>query len=343
MQRLAVLLLLFVSSSAIAQMTDIVHLKNGDRMTGAISEMNLGEMRFETRSMGFVNIKWEDVAEIETNKSIQFETSMGARFFGTPSHTEDGELAVRTRYGETVLGLEEVVHFQRIKADRSVWEAMDKDLRAGFSFTRSSDVMRWNIGAGLVHKSEKFRASLSLDTMVTNNGQSGDSRRANITAGFQRYSRDRYFWFSSGSVQTNDDMGIDRRFLLTAGAGRYVFQKRSTELMLALGLAGNREQSTGDAVLNATQETNLEGLLQMDWTYFKLHTPSSKINTSLELFPGITDSGRNRANLGITFKQEFIKDLSWNVEFWASYDSRPPPGALSGEDYGIVTSIEFDW
>ena len=178
---------------------------------------------------------------------------------------------------------------------------------------------------------------------MTNNGQSGDRRRGNITAGFQRYLRDRYFWFSNGSAQTNDELGIDRRFLLTAGAGRYVFQRRSTELMLALGIAGNQEQSTGDAMVSATQETNLEGLLQMDWTYFKLHTPSSRINTSLEYFPGITDSGRHRANLDITFKQEFVKDLFWNVEFWASYDSRPPAGALSGEDYGIVTSLEFLW
>ena len=147
--RLCILLAVLLSQNVLAQMTDIIHFENGDRMTGAISEMNLGEMRFESRSMGFVNIKWEDVAGIETNKTIQFETSLGTRHFGTVSQTENGDLAIRTRNGEKILGMDEVVYFQRIKADRSVWEAMDKDLRLGFSFSRGSEVLRWNVGAGL--------------------------------------------------------------------------------------------------------------------------------------------------------------------------------------------------
>ena len=87
----------------------------------------------------------------------------------------------------------------------------------------------------------------------------------------------------------------------------------------------------------------MEGVLQLDWTYFKLNTPKSRINTQLQYYPGITDSGRNRVNFNVNVRQEFVKDLFWNVEFFSSFDSRLPQGALSREDYGIVTELEYEW
>jgi hypothetical protein len=332
-----------ISQSAVAQMTDIIHLHNGDRITGAVSVMNLGEMRVETRSMGFVDIKWEDIEGIETSKTLQFETARGERIFGTVRNVGDGMIAVQTTTGEKLLNRDEVVYFSRIKADRSVWEAMDKNLRIGFSFTRASDVLRWNIGAGVLYKALGYRTEFRLDSLVTNNGQGADSRRAIMSANYQRFMRNRYFWFGSGSAQTNDELGIDKRFLVSGGAGRYVYQSRSAELMLAFGLAGNLENSTGNTTNASTHETNLEGLMEIDWTFFKLHSPSSRVKTSLEYFPGITDSGRHRVNLNVNLRQEFIKDLFWNIEMYGSYDNRPPTGAISSEDYGIVTSLEYLW
>jgi hypothetical protein len=31
------------------------------------------------------------------------------------------------------------------------------------------------------------------------------------------------------------------------------------------------------------------------------------------------------------------------MEFYGSYDSRPPTGAQSTTDYGVITSLEFEW
>ena len=334
---------ILVSTNAFAQMTDVVYLRNGDRITGSISEMTLGEMRFETRSMGWVSIKWEDVVGLETTKTIQFETAAGERIFGSIGLAQGGNVSVSAREGDRTVEMDDIVHFTRIKADRSVWEAMDKDLRVGFSYSRSSDIFRWNVGGGLSYKAENYRTSIQGSSLVTNDGQGDDTRRAELTGRFQRYLNNRYLWFANATAETNDALGIDNRFLVGLGAGRYVWQRRASELMLAAGLAGSIENSIGTQSVAGRRETKLEGLLDMDWTFFKLHTPSSRINTSLQYYPGITDSGRHRAILNVSFKQEFIKDFFWNLEFFGSYDSDPPPGAVAGEDYGVTTSLEYDW
>jgi len=336
-------LLITMSFPAFGQLTDVIHLKNGDRVTGSVSEMTLGEMRVETLAMGFVNIKWADVSGFETTKTIQFELASGQRFFGTVASGADGETVVHTASGDERLANETIVYFSRIKADRSLWEGLDKDMRVGFSYTQASDILRWNVGGGLRYKGLSYRTSMHFASQTTDNRDGFDTRRADLSGEYQRLLDNRYFWYGSASMQTNDELGIDLRYLLGVGGGRYVLQRRSTELVIEAGLAGNLEKSTGDSVNTSTRDLTLEGALGAEWTYYKLHTPSSRIQARLDYFPGITQSGRHRANFNVNLKQEFYKDMFWVLEFWSSYDSDPPPGAFSGEDYGVNTSLEYNW
>jgi hypothetical protein len=112
---------------------------------------------------------------------------------------------------------------------------------------------------------------------------------------------------------------------------------------MQIGIAANREKSTSNDELLSESGISYEGLIHFDWTHFKLHTPKRRITTSLDYFPGISDSGRNRLNYDINYRQEFITDLFFVIELYASYDSKPPDTAISGEDFGVITSLEFRW
>ena len=72
--------------------------------------------------------------------------------------------------------------------------------------------------------------------------------------------------------------------------------------------------------------------LKNDWNAFII---------GLEYFPGITDSDRHRGDLNIRYRQELVRDIFWNVTHYASFDTKPPAGALSESDYGIVTGVEY--
>ena len=93
----------------------------------------------------------------------------------------------------------------------------------------------------------------------------------------------------------------------------------------------------------SSTDYSLESLLDVDWTVFKLSTPSSRVSAKLEYHPGLTDSGRNRVDFNMNMRQEFIKDLFWVLEGYYSHDSNPPPGAISGDDFGITTSLAYEW
>ena len=320
---LSISLVFGLTGAAYAAKTDVLTMNNGDRLTGEVKRLQLGEVYFETSSYGNIRVKWKDIVRIQSDKHIVFETTDGERVFGELSDTaEPGELVVNTAQGDRSLDQQSIIYFEQISRDQSFWNRLDKHLKLGFSYTKASDIMRWNISTGLELRENTFRTDVELNSFVTNNNTGDDSRRGNFGASYTHYLSNRYLWLVSADVQTNDELGVDRRFIAMSGFGRYFVQTQSTEFSAIVGVAANRESSVGDEQDSSTTDTNLEGLIGLDWTFFKLSAPTSRYSVELELFPGITDSGRNRGNLNINFKQEFVDDLFCNLEFFSSYDSR---------------------
>jgi hypothetical protein len=302
-------------------------------------------MRLKTDAFGTIYVKWEDVDHIETDKRLQVELINGKRYFGPARPSEDsGTLTVDVAGGPVEIAVDEIVYIQPIKPTKGLRGNLDNSLSVGFNYTQASDIMQWNVIASSEYRTEKYLASVSYDSMITNNGSGQDSKRRYLGGSYQQFLRDRWLWFASGSLQENDELGVDGRLLVGGGAGRYAIQSRSQELLLSAGLTANLENALGSSDpgdSGSDRDESLEGYLSGEWRYFKLHTPKSDVTLTAALFPGITESDRLRGDARLRYRQEFIKDLFLNLTYYYNFDTDPPAGALSESDYGIVTSLEY--
>jgi len=120
-------------------------------------------------------------------------------------------------------------------------------------------------------------------------------------------------------------------------------QNTSTGLSLHAGLAGNWERTVERQTLGQEYEQFFEGMLEAKWSFFKLHVPRSRIDFSVEYFPGLSDTGRNRADGILNLRQKFAEDLFWDLRLYGSYDSKPPQATLSRTDVDIVTSLDYEF
>jgi hypothetical protein len=57
------------------------------------------------------------------------------------------------------------------------------------------------------------------------------------------------------------------------------------------------------------------------------------------LSPSLTDSPRFRADFNGSIRREIFKDVTLNFSMFDSYDSDPPPEAVSDHDFGMVFSV----
>ena len=336
---LLALLALGVAQSALAQKTDLIYLKNGDRVTGEIKELEQGQLRLKTDALGTIYVKWEDIDRVYSDKWIQVEMTDGTRMLGQmPESDAGGVIALNTLKGVQEVELTSVVRAEPIKINQSFWDRLDNNLQIGLNYQSASDVGIFNVAADSTYRTQKYRVTVGLNTVLTRKAQGKDSRQGDLSGTVFWYRPNRWFWFGSAALQTNDELGIDLRALFSAGTGRFVMQTKKTELYLSGGLVANQEWT-----VESESETALEGLLAAEWNFFKLYTPKSNIKVSLSLFPGITDTDRLRGLFDIALRQEIVADLYWDLSFRLNYDSKPPQGAEAKEVYSVITSVGYSF
>ena len=349
---LLVALCLVTSQAMATRKTDIVYLKNGDRITGEFKELIQGELKFSTSEMGTIYIKWEGIAHIESDKYIEMELKDGTRMFGqVPSelNTDDNVLAVKTLKTDDPLKVEmpEVIRAEQIRLDESILDRLDGFIKLGLNYTQASDVLTWNLAAQAKYRTRMHLNLLDFDSTLTRKGGGQDTSRHNLVGSRYWYKEGRWFWFGNLAAQQNEELGLDLRVSVTGGVGKFLVQSQKTEFYLAPGLSVNKELETGseediDQRLSDAGN-NFEALLTADYTFYRLYSPKSRIKAAATLWQGISDTDRYRANTNVTLRQEFISDLFWDLSFYYDYDSKPLQGAAANEDFGIVTSLGYEF
>jgi len=336
-QRVLALALLACSSPAAADKTDIVHLRNGDRVTCEIKNLERGRLKVSTDSMSTIYIEWKDILRVESKELYIIEMEDGSRAEGSLAATEAGnQLLLRHEDQEQLIDMASVVWLDPLKLDAQIVKRWDGSISAGFDTTKANNDTSLSASFDARRRAETFQ--LNLDASVYSRSQDGteDSLRANFGGVYRGLLEDRWYWAGLGSFERNDELGIDLRTLAGAGYGRFLVQTGRTLWSLTGGLAVVNEQRSGDE----DAETNLESFFNTDYEFFTYDTPKTTLTTSLTVFPSLTASGRVRASLDFALRRELITDLFIELSVYDSYDSKPPEDGAEN-DYGIVTSLGY--
>jgi putative salt-induced outer membrane protein YdiY len=233
---------------------------------------------------------------------------------------------------EVTVPILSVSTIQPISVQESFWRRLSGDVTAGIDYKKASDVLLVNLSSNVRLKEEKFEVSFGANWNETSRTEDNNSSRADVSTTYTRFLSNRWFWKGSVGFERNEELGLDLRGLVGATAGKYLIQKPTFRWELNAGLAGNWEERQDG------ETTSAEGLIRSSIDLFNYTIPITRLSANVNVFPGITESGRLRVNTDITMRNEIIRSLFWDLSFYSTYDNRPPEGA-SKDDYGIVTSI----
>jgi hypothetical protein len=339
----AVSLLLCVDSASAADRdnTDVIVLKNGDRVTGEIEQLEYGLLRLSTDDMGTINIEWSAIASIETKYVFDVQLVGGLRHSGFIGTSDDGsELVIRDEGSGRSVALADVVRIEELET--GFWQRLSGSLSVGFDYAKSTGIRTSNVNISSAYQGDEVKATLDISTSETSGRDTETSRRENLTSTVQ-FQRERpSFWMLLNTLERNDELGIDARLTTGAGLARYFAQDEDSEIMLFAGGVANQEWTDpGDGVLEQDDtQHSIEGALGATWRIFRFGDPDVSLSSSAFLYPSLTESGRHRGSLDVSLRREIISDLVFDISFYESYDSDPPSGAETS-DYGIVTSLGY--
>jgi putative salt-induced outer membrane protein YdiY len=339
----ALILLLGQVQFAEAQDTfrDRIYLKNGDRISGTIKELDRGKLRIKTTTMDTIYVNWVDVASIQSSTYLRIAKTDGSFQYGRVTQSSDSENLMINDAGTTVaIPSLEVASMKPIRVGESLWHRVEGDISAGIDYKKASDILLVNLASNIRLREEKHEISVSLNWNETQRNVSGDSTgdedkssRASLNGEFTRFLGDRWFWKASAGFERNQELGIDLRSIFGASAGKYFIQTSTMRFEVNAGFAASAESRT-----DATKTESIEGLIRSSFDIFQLNIPITRLTANIDMFPGITEKDRFRLNTSITLRNELVRDFFWDLSFYSSFDNQPADGAEE-EDYGIVTSL----
>jgi hypothetical protein len=330
------LILWLIPVYAFAQKTDIIVLHNGDHITGEVKRLEFGMLTFKTDDMGTISIKWDKIEEVYTFKQFfRVELEDGLLFFGTlDTDTTSSRLIVEFDTLRVRLNFSEIVHIDPIK--RTFWDRVNLSLSTGFDFKKGSDVTTFNFNGNAKYRTYNVLHEINISSNITiPKSDSTRTERNNAGYTYNRFLAHRWFYSGSVKLEQNTELGIDLRLSGGAGFGKNILQTNSAVFAAGTGVRVNREwtkQSTGN-------QYNLEGLVGLRFSKFRYDNPKLNLDSEISVYPSLTTIGRVRSELDIILKWEIIKDLFWDLQYYTSYDNKPPNTDAAKIDYGIVLSL----
>ncbi len=340
--------LVFTTSLFAREKTDVLVMKNGDRMTCQVKGLEAGVLYVSFDYIdGTASVDWSKVARLESNQLFIVKTQDGSVYTGKlkTSETPIGQ-PVKIQIVETpkeespergvVLDSPEIVSL--IETSEKFWRRFNGDVSFGVIYSKGNQSTQYTLGSQTVYLRERWSAQANLNsTLSSSSGASASTHNAldlNVT---RLLPWNKYFYSGLGSFLQSSAQGITLQTTAGGGFGRYLKHTNRSKISVLGGLAW---QSTNyrPSVVPAGRQNLAAAVIATDLNLFKFD--KTNLDVTATIFPALSESGRFRFNTNATYYIKLVGNLSWNVSFYGSWDNRPPPG-FSGSDYG--TSSGLSW
>ena len=252
--------------------TDTITVVNGDKITGAVSEMTAGKLSVSTDYAGVMRIKWREVKQIESRYVYEVRLDDGERIYGRFVASDVPEqLAFRSGRVNRQFDIDDIVEVRSIEEELS--DKLDFSVGATIYADPNTQTLVLNArgqydvrGGRTIFQASINDTSTSIDSTddgtpcdctdnpdeVTDNPAGGTTSTQTKTSNASSFEISREFWRERGTAQsyrvlnarydTNDELGIAHRGSLGFGLGRYLINDLGHELAISAGVQGVQER-----------------------------------------------------------------------------------------------------
>ena len=322
------------ASPVYAEKTDVVVLRNGDRITGEIKELRRGMLKYKTDDMSTIYIEWDKITQITSKDVFEVEMRSGQRIFGSLEETsEKYKMVVQTVMAPVPVDLIQVVALTPIKA--SFFSRMDGSLDVGFSYTKAKSQTTWTASGNVKYRTKNYLFSLNGSSYYSKQEDTDSTSRNDLQFIGRRFFGRRWNVFGIAQAEQNEELNLDYRTALGGGAGRGLVQTNRFIFVVLGGVLFTREKYTDEVESTLSGEVVTGGTFEL----FQYDTPKMDLTANFYALPSLTLLGRVRLSSDAKLRFELFKDFFWAFSYFATYDSDPPAEGTEKSDYGLTTSL----
>ena len=329
-----------------AQKTDVIVMKNGDRLTCEIKSLEGGVLYVSLDYVdGTIALEWSKVARLESTRLFIVKTESGEVYEGTLSTAEtSADQIVRIEVAQTEEKKKIELESKKVvtigTTSEKLWKRFNGDIGVGMSYAKGNQSTQYNLNSSIEYPRERWSAEALFNSNFSSSTGSDASTRNQLDFRVKRLLRwNNFFYTGAISFLESSEQNIKRQTNLGGGIGYYFKNTNRARISLTGGIGWQHTRYNGAGSEGDTQNA-AAGIFTFQMRLFKFK--KSKLNLDAVLAPSITEPGRVYFRTNQSFYVKLFNDLSWNVSFYGNWDSRPPNG-LSGSDYGTSTGLGWSF
>ena len=350
--------------------TDVITVSNGDRITGAMTEMTSGKLSVSTSYAGTISVKWREVSQIDSRYVYEVRLDDGERIYGRFAASDIPEqLTFRSGGKDRQLDIDDVVEVRSI--EENLADKLDLQLSSTVNADPRSRQLTLQASGSYDVRGGRTRFFALINDTKTIAGE-GDER-SKTTSNSSRFTLTREFWRERGTAQSfrvlsaiysaNDDLGVDHRGSIGFGLGRYLINNLGHEMTVSAGIQGvqERRQSCDESSLDdpptrenpipVLGEINLETcndtelFFNVSWHLYSFQDLDMDISLIGNAYPSLSDWERVRGDLNLMVSWELFDSFYWTFNAATELDTagNRDDVELSKSDYNLSTGVTWKY
>jgi hypothetical protein len=318
--------------------TDVIVMKNGDKITCEIRSLEQGQLTIkQDYANSTVVFDWKQVDHIETNQPFVIVDTKGNAFSGAISESTD-ERIVNITGEKNGIRHDDVVSIEQ--TGETFMHRLRGDIDVGTSFAQSNSQKNLTMQSNLTYQATRDIFSLAQNTQFTSQQKTNNTSETTIKTEYFRQLR-KSNWYGGGIANflSSSEQQIDLRSTLGAAVAVRTIFTNKTNLSLIGALAYTAEKDASNA-MSTTSANGIDSAAAVQYSTFRFD--SMTFDTNFWVYPSLTSLGRVRMTLNQDVYYKFYKDFYIRASFYDNYDNRPVVGAPSN-NLGLSSTIGWSF
>lgn len=240
---LSCFLLLFACPLFAREKTDVLVMRNGDRLTCEIKNLNADTLVISLDyAAGTVSIDWGKVDHIESKQLFIVTTRSGRAYSGslstpaTPGARPTALEVLDLSAGTIELDKTQVVTLE--ETDLGFWRRLNSQIGLSSIYNKGNQSAQYTLAADAAYPSERWSASVSYNSTFSSSTGSSSATRNETHVGAQRLLRwNNWYYTGLADFVESSEQGIQLQSTFGGGIGRYLKHTNNSMISIYGGLA----------------------------------------------------------------------------------------------------------
>jgi Protein of unknown function, DUF481 len=344
-QLLIVAALLAVSPLHAREKSDVIVMKNGDKITCEVKNLSSNTLYVSVDYiLNTISVDWTKVDHIDSKQLFLVKTQAGIIYKGalsTPESPDQRPLqieVIEAPDSKIVLERKKVTDLNETSTD--FWQRWNTQVGSGYSYTKGNQASQFNLNSSIGYVEERWSAGAAYNSNLTANTGASTSSRNQLTLAAQKLLRWNHWYYTAiASFLQSSVQGIQLQDTFGGGVGRNILNNGGTFFTVYGGFAWQQINYKQSIYPAQTQQVTT-GLLGTQFRLFRFS--KTTLTLSANLLPAVSDPGRVQLNLNTSYYVKLWGQLNWNFTLYGNWDNRPPPG-FATSDYGASSGLSISF